>query len=122
VLEERGGQRAGSLSGGEQQMLAIARALLLEPKLLILDEPSTGLAPMIVVQIFESVSDIVATTGCACLLIEQQALTALEVADFAYVLDRGRFVSAEPPAVLMADEHLYERYLGRSGASSVPGA
>jgi branched-chain amino acid transport system ATP-binding protein len=113
ALAKRRTQRAGSLSGGEQQMLALGRALLLEPKLLVLDEPSTGLAPLIVVEIFRALRDIVSTQNCGCLLIEQQAVTALEIADFAYVLDRGQVVGADAPATLLADAGLRERYLGR---------
>ena len=115
-LAERRRQRAGSLSGGEQQMLAIGRALLLEPKLLVLDEPSTGLAPLIVAEIFKELRNIVSAGHCGCVLVEQQATTALKIADFAYVLDRGRVVSSDTPARLIADPELYDRYLGRHGA------
>jgi branched-chain amino acid transport system ATP-binding protein len=111
-LRDRRAQRAGSLSGGEQQMLAMARALMLEPKLLVLDEPSTGLAPLIVTQILGSLRSIVAAQSCGCLLIEQQAVTALEVADFAYVLDRGRIVASGTATRIRSDPDLHDRYLG----------
>jgi branched-chain amino acid transport system ATP-binding protein len=106
-------QSAGSLSGGEQQMLAIARALMLEPKLLILDEPSTGLAPLIVAQIFDALRGIVAARSCGCLLIEQQAITALELADYAYILDRGRVTGSGAARQLLDDPDLRGRYLGK---------
>jgi branched-chain amino acid transport system ATP-binding protein len=119
-LKERRTQRAGSLSGGEQQMLAMARALMLEPKLLVLDEPSTGLAPLIVAQIFGSLREIVAAQSCGCLLIEQQAVTALEIADFAYVLDRGRVVASGTASQIRNDPDLHDRYLG-TGANHKAG-
>jgi branched-chain amino acid transport system ATP-binding protein len=117
VLSERRMQRAGSLSGGEQQMLAMARALILEPKLLVLDEPSTGLAPLIVAQIFKTLRSISTAGICGCLLIEQQAYTALEIADYAYVLDRGRVVAEGNPQELYADPQLRDRYLGTAAAA-----
>jgi branched-chain amino acid transport system ATP-binding protein len=112
ILQQRLRQRAGSLSGGEQQMLAIARALMLEPELLILDEPSTGLAPIIVREIFDSLQEIVRAGLCGCLLIEQQAVTALEIADSAYLLSRGEIVTSGPARALRDDEALRDRYLG----------
>ena len=117
-LEERRSQRAGSLSGGEQQMLAMARALMLEPKLLVLDEPSTGLAPLIVAQVFSSIRSIVEAGSCGCLLIEQQAITALEIADFAYVLDRGRVVASGTADQICNDPELRDRYLGTSSRAA----
>jgi branched-chain amino acid transport system ATP-binding protein len=99
-------------------MLALARALVLEPKLLVLDEPSIGLAPLIAAQIFGMLRAISANTGCGCLLIEQQAYTALKIADFAYVLDRGRTVAAGKPEELYGDIQLRDRYFGTHAASS----
>lgn len=112
VLRERAGQRAGSLSGGEQQMLALARALMLEPQLLVLDEPSTGLAPIFVERIFERIARFVATVGCGCLLIEQRAVTALAVSSHAYALDRGRITFAGASKEIRSDERLRDAYLG----------
>lgn len=112
VLRTRSGQKVGTLSGGEQQMLAVARAFLLEPRLLILDEPSTGLAPIITAQMFATIRGMVDSAGCACLIIEQQAMTALEMATHAYVLDRGRVAFAGPAASVLEDERLKHGYVG----------
>ena len=111
-LDDRRNQRAGSLSGGEQQMLAIARALLLQPRLLLLDEPSTGLAPLLVAEIFDIVRTLKRELGVSMLLIEQNAVGALEVSERAYVLQRGRVVAEGPSAELARDESIRAHYLG----------
>jgi branched-chain amino acid transport system ATP-binding protein len=113
VLRERRGQTAGYLSGGEQQMLAIARALMAGPKLLLLDEPSLGLAPLVVRQIRDIIVDINAE-GTAVLLVEQNAAMALQIASHGYVLETGRVVLDKPAAVLASDEDVSEFYLGMS--------
>jgi len=111
ILEKRRKQPAGLMSGGEQQMLAVARALMARPKLLILDEPSMGLAPLIVNQIFETITEIHAQ-GVTLLLVEQNARKALQVADYAYVLERGEVVHAAPAADLRNDARIAAAYLG----------
>jgi len=111
-LGERRHQQAGTLSGGEQQMLAISRALMLRPKLLLLDEPSFGLAPMIVAEIFRILRGINADDGVAMLLVEQNAHLALELADQAYLLETGRVALAGSSRELMADESVRRAYLG----------
>ncbi|HEY8368298.1 MAG TPA: ABC transporter ATP-binding protein [Thermodesulfobacteriota bacterium] len=111
VLRERARQLAGTLSGGEQQMLAIGRALMARPKLLLLDEPSTGLAPLVVAEIFEMVARIRAE-GTAVLLVEQNARQALRIADRAYVLETGRVVMAGPAAELAESPEVRRAYLG----------
>jgi len=110
-LRERLQQNAGTLSGGEQQMLAIARALLTRPKLLMLDEPSLGLAPQIVKVIFEIIRDINAS-GTTILLIEQNAHMALKVAHRAYVLETGKIAASGPAAELAASDEIRKAYLG----------
>ena len=110
-LRERIGQIAGTLSGGEQQMLAIARALMSEPRLLILDEPSLGLSPILVEEMFTLIRDLNAD-GLAILLVEQNVLQSLEIADRAYVLENGVFVMQDTPAALLADDQLKRAYLG----------
>jgi len=110
-LHERKRQTAGSLSGGEQQMLAIGRALMGRPKLLMLDEPSLGLAPLIVREVFRIIAEIKAT-GTTVLLVEQNARKALEVADFAYVIEGGSVVAAAPAAQLRHDPAVVAAYLG----------
>jgi len=112
ILRERRRQMAGTLSGGEQQMLAIARALMLRPRLLLLDEPSLGLAPLIVREIFRIVRAINREEGVSVLLVEQNAAIALELADHAYVLETGRVVLAGPPAILKQDDAVRRSYLG----------
>ena len=112
VLAARRDQPAGTLSGGEQQMLAIARALLLEPKVLILDEPSIGLAPVVRREIFEVIVARVEATGCACLLIEQRALDALRISKNGYVLERGEVVHAARSEAILADQALRRSYVG----------
>ena len=110
-LKERRKQKAGSLSGGEQQMLAVGRALMARPKLLMLDEPSMGLAPVLIDAIFEIIKAI-KDEGNTILLVEQNARKALEIADTAYVLERGRIVHSGPAAQLREDEAIVKAYLG----------
>jgi branched-chain amino acid transport system ATP-binding protein len=110
-LDERRGQRAGTLSGGERQMLALGRALMAQPKLLMLDEPSLGLAPLIVREIF-SIIGALKTAGAAILLVEQNARAALQVADHGYVLETGEVAAAGPAAELANDPRVVETYLG----------
>jgi branched-chain amino acid transport system ATP-binding protein len=110
-LRERRGQLAGTLSGGEQQMLAIGRALLSRPKLLLLDEPSLGLAPLLVRDIFCNLQRI-RDTGVTILLVEQNAHLALEIADRAYVLETGRVVMEGPSAEIAGNPRVKEAYLG----------
>jgi branched-chain amino acid transport system ATP-binding protein len=112
VLAERHDQLAGTLSGGEQQMLAIARALMARPKLLLLDEPSLGLAPMIVTQIFRTLREL-RDEGNTIFLIEQNAHRALQLADRGYVLERGRIVLKGSGAELLDDPMVRQTYLGR---------
>lgn len=111
VLKERTGQIAGTLSGGEQQMLAIARALMANPKILLLDEPSLGLAPMIVRSIFQIVKDI-NSEGTTVLIVEQNALQTLKIADYAYVLEVGKIHSEGSARDLIQDKNLIDAYLG----------
>jgi branched-chain amino acid transport system ATP-binding protein len=111
-LRERRGQQAGTLSGGEQQMLAISRALMLRPRLLLLDEPSFGLAPLIVAEIFGILRRINRDDGVAILLVEQNARLALDLADRAYVLETGRVALAGSSAEIERDEAVRRVYLG----------
>jgi branched-chain amino acid transport system ATP-binding protein len=112
VLAERRRQQAGTLSGGEQQMLAIARALMLRPRLLLLDEPSFGLAPLVIRGIFEILGRINREDRVSMLLVEQNAELALELADHAHLLETGRIVRAGPAAELAADAAIAHAYLG----------
>jgi branched-chain amino acid transport system ATP-binding protein len=112
-LADRRDQPAGSLSGGEQQMLAVARALLSRPVLLLLDEPSLGLAPMVVREVFAVLARVRAEDGTGMLLVEQNAALALELADAAYVLEAGRTVLSGPAAQISAEDSIRRSYLGQ---------
>ncbi|MEA4912115.1 MAG: ABC transporter ATP-binding protein [Oscillospiraceae bacterium] len=111
-LKERAKQTAGTLSGGEQQMCAIARGLMIRPKMIIFDEPSLGLAPIIVDQIFETLTKIVREQGSTALLIEQNAQTALEVSDRGYVLENGHMVFENTSDKLLKSPEIQKSYLG----------
>jgi branched-chain amino acid transport system ATP-binding protein len=113
MLAERGGQLAGTLSGGEQQMLAVGRALMSRPRLLLMDEPSMGLSPLLVERTFELIQR-VHDSGVAMLVVEQNANMALAVADRGYVLQTGRIVLADQAGALRAHEDLRRAYLGSS--------
>ncbi|WP_297998641.1 ABC transporter ATP-binding protein [uncultured Oscillibacter sp.] len=113
-LEERSWQLAGTLSGGEQQMLAVGRALMSRPKLMMLDEPSLGLAPLVVQDIFSIIREI-NKQGVTVLLIEQNANMALKIADLAYVLETGNITMSGTGAELLANEKVREAYLGKNG-------
>ncbi len=121
VLKERSKQLAGTLSGGEQQMLAIARALMNRPKVLMLDEPSLGLSPLLVTEIFSIIKKIRDDDGISILLVEQNANKALEIADFGYVLENGRFVSSGTSEELRSNEDVREFYLGIKEDASAKG-
>lgn len=112
-LEERKNQSAGTLSGGEQQMLAMGRGIMSAPDLIMLDEPSLGLAPLLVNTIFDTIKEIKAM-GKTILLVEQNALKALSVADNAYVLEQGRITKSGPGQVLLKDPAIAEAYLGKA--------
>ena len=111
-LKERRNQQAGTLSGGEQQMLAIARALMLRPKLMLLDEPSFGLAPLITRQIFDILANLNRDTGTSMLLVEQNASLALELADHAYLIETGSIVMSGEAKAIAEDESVRASYLG----------
>ena len=113
VLSERSNQRAGMLSGGEQQMLAISRALMTRPKLLLLDEPSLGLSPILVADIFRIIRRINEEEGITILLVEQNARMALEVAEYGYVLEVGRIVLEDQCKRLLEKDEIKEFYLGQ---------
>jgi branched-chain amino acid transport system ATP-binding protein len=110
-LKERRKQRANTLSGGERQMLAVGRALMSQPKLLLLDEPSLGLAPLVVQEIMRAVARLSAK-GLSVLLVEQNARAALSISNYGYVLEHGKFVAEGNAAALMADDRLVATYLG----------
>jgi branched-chain amino acid transport system ATP-binding protein len=112
ILKRRAGQISGSLSGGEQQMLAIARALMTRPRLLLLDEPSMGLAPLIVKEIFQITKEL-NTMGTTILLVEQNARAALQIADYGYVLETGRIVLEGKAHALLGDPKVKAAYLGQ---------
>jgi len=112
ILGQRMSQSAGSLSGGERQMLAIGRALIARPKLLLLDEPSLGLAPLVVEQIFQTIRDIANSSDLTVLLVEQNAMGALKIADIGVVLNLGNIVAIGPSADLIADPAIRAAYLG----------
>ena len=111
ILKERRKQQANTLSGGEQQMLAIGRALMASPKLLLLDEPSLGLAPLIIKDIFNTLKEI-QKEGTTILIVEQNALQTLKIADYAYVLELGKISLEGPASELINDKRLIEAYLG----------
>ncbi len=112
-LKERHWQKAGTLSGGEQQMLAVGRALMVKPKVLMMDEPSLGLAPLLVRDIFEIIKTI-HSQGNTILLVEQNAKKALEVADYAYVLETGELVLEGEGKQVLKDDRVQEAYLGEA--------
>ncbi len=112
ILAERASQLAGTLSGGEQQMLAIGRGLASAPRLLMLDEPSMGLAPAVADTIFERISQIHREDGLTILLVEQRVAEALELSDHGYVLETGRIVLDGPYETLLADDRVRRSYLG----------
>jgi len=111
-LRERRLQQAGTLSGGEQQMLAVGRGLMLRPRLMLLDEPSFGLAPLVVAELFAILRRVNREMGVAMLIVEQNATLALDLAEHAYVLETGRIVMDGPAAVIGADESIRRAYLG----------
>ncbi len=111
-LYDRRRQQAGTLSGGEQQMLAIGRALMLRPRLMLLDEPSFGLAPRLVEELFASLKDLNRELGVAMLIVEQNAALALDLAQEAYLLETGRIVLSGPARLIGADENVRRSYLG----------
>jgi branched-chain amino acid transport system ATP-binding protein len=112
VLHERLGQLAGSMSGGQRQMLAIGRALMIEPRVLVLDEPSAGLAPKLVEELFEALGRIKATSGCAIVMAEQNFAAAMSIADTCLVLDEGHVVLTGPIEEVRHNERLRVAYLG----------
>ena len=116
ILKERSGQEAGLLSGGQQQMLAISRALLSRPKLMLMDEPSLGLSPLLTREIFRIIGLINKEQGATILLVEQNASMALEIADYGYVLEVGRIVMEDTCARLLEKEDVREFYLGMKAA------
>ena len=112
VLGERRKQHAAKLSGGERQMLAMARALIAQPSLLLLDEPSLGLAPLVTAQLMHTIKDLCAAKGLTVLLVEQNASTALRISDHAVILSLGRVMANDTAANVVADENLRQYYLG----------
>lgn len=114
ILKERSKQLSGTLSGGEQQMLAVGRALMSKPKVLMMDEPSLGLAPLVVKDIFEIIKKVNKEQGMTVLLIEQNANAALKIADYGYVMETGRIGLEGTGEELLANERVKELYLGKS--------
>jgi branched-chain amino acid transport system ATP-binding protein len=121
ILKDRSNQEAGLLSGGEQQMLAIGRALMSKPKMLMLDEPSLGLSPLLTTEIFKIIKNINKQDGVTIFLVEQNVNMALKYADFAYLMENGRIVRADKPEVLKEDDDVKEFYLGISTEVSIKG-
>ncbi len=115
ILAERRAQQAGTLSGGQQQMLAIGRGLMAKPRVMLLDEPSLGLSPILIKEIFAIIRRLNSETGVTMMLVEQNANVALDVADYGYVLEIGRIVMAGAAAELRASEDIQEFYLGVTG-------
>jgi branched-chain amino acid transport system ATP-binding protein len=116
LLGERPGQSAGALSGGERQMVAVGRALMMDPSVILLDEPSAGLAPLVQDEVFDRIAQI-NKTGLSVVMVEQNARRCLEIADRGYVLDQGRNAHTGSGADLLVDEKVIELYLGTLGAS-----
>jgi len=112
ILKDRKSQAGGTLSGGEQQMLAISRALMAQPKLPLMDEPSLGLAPLLVQQIFEIIRKVNSESGTTIFLVEQNANLALKIADRGYVMETGRITLTDTAANLLANEDVRRAYLG----------
>jgi len=112
ILKDRSGQSGGTLSGGEQQMLAISRALMSRPKLLLLDEPSMGLAPIIIAQIFDIIKQINEENNTTIFLVEQNANQALQIADRAYVIENGKITMSDDANALMSNPDVQKAYLG----------
>ena len=119
ILKKRRNQRAETMSGGEQQMLSIARGLMSKPKVFMLDEPSHGLSPLLVTDIFKIIKDINKEEGIPILLVEQNAKIALSVADFGYVMENGKFVLFDKSDVLINNEDVIEFYLGSKSYKKV---
>ena len=118
ILQQRGDQAGGTLSGGEQQMLAVARALMGRPKLLLLDEPSLGLAPLIVLRIFDVIRKLNTEEGMAVLLVEQNARLALKLAHRGYVMETGSITMSDNADVLLNDQRIRDAYLGEETAAA----
>ncbi|WP_340110104.1 ABC transporter ATP-binding protein [Pikeienuella sp. HZG-20] len=117
-LHERRSARAGYLSGGEQQMLAIGRALIAQPSLILLDEPSLGLSPLLVEEIFTIIARINRQTGASMLLVEQNAAVAFAISEYGYIMENGRIQLDGPSARLVADQDVREFYLGQAGGAA----